>query len=61
MVGNLREWTEDCWDGDCGLRVMRGVSWLSPAVAQQHPGTLFIYLAGLRYYENGFRVSRTLD
>ena len=24
MGGNLREWTSDCWNGDCGRRVTRG-------------------------------------
>ena len=29
MVGNLWEWTEDCWEGDCGRRVLRGDSHLN--------------------------------
>ena len=34
MAGNLREWTNDCWDsqalirnGDCGRKVVRGAGW----------------------------------
>ena len=27
MVGNVLEWTEDCWEGACGLRVLRGGHW----------------------------------
>ena len=29
MVGNLWELTSDCWEGNCGRRVVRGGSWLS--------------------------------
>ena len=36
MAGNLREWTNDCWDsqalirkGDCGRKVLRGAGWES--------------------------------
>ena len=73
-LGNVWEWTEDCWNasytgapadgsawtsGDCGSRVARGGSW------DVIPG--FVRSAsraggqpGNRDYNNGFRVVRTL-
>ena len=60
MVGNLSEWTEDCWEGDCGRRVLRGGSWYGSA-AFQRPGRREWYRAGNRSDLFGFRVSRTLD
>ena len=60
MVGNLSEWTEDCWEGHCGSRVLRGVSWFNPA-ASQLPGARFRDFAGYRGTGFGFRVARTLS
>ena len=74
MHGNVREWTEDCWNrnsgdapgdgsawttGECSRRVLRGGSFLSD------PGFL---RAGIREKDSpdernhslGFRVARTL-
>ena len=63
MVGNLREWTEDCGEGDCGRRVVRGDSWGSIF------GDSLSWRLGARYRDftdhrsphYGFRVARTLD
>ena len=60
MVGNLLEWTEDCWEGDCGRRVLRGGSWLSLA-GNQRPGARSRDRAGDRFNVLGFRVARTRD
>ena len=60
MVGNLSEWTENCWEGDCGLRVLRGGSWVN-IDESLGPGVRSWYVADHRYGFNGFRVARTLD
>jgi formylglycine-generating enzyme required for sulfatase activity len=59
MVGNLYEWTDDCWEGNCGSRVLRGASWGLNAEAQR-PGTYWNNRAGSRYTYLGFRVARVL-
>ncbi len=58
MVGNLSEWTEDCWEGDCVHRVLRGGSWYDVA---ERPGARFWDHVRGRVTDFGFRVARTLD
>ena len=60
MVGNLWEWTEDCWEGDCSRRVVRGGSWLGNA-KDQRPGARNWLDTDNRHLSVGFRVARTLD
>jgi len=74
VLGNVWEWTADCWNvsyagapadgsaweyGSCSLRVLRGGAWVS------EPGYLrsayrVRYNSGSRYSVVGFRVARTL-
>ena len=60
MIGNVSEWTSDCWEGNCGRRVARGGSWFDPAVSPspraRNGNTVGHFDNGL-----GFRVLRTLD
>jgi formylglycine-generating enzyme required for sulfatase activity len=73
MLGNVWEWTQDCWNadyagapadaaawstGDCALRVVRGGSWEDAPV-----GLRAAYRVGsptvIRVYIRGFRVAAT--
>ncbi|MGO9742771.1 MAG: formylglycine-generating enzyme family protein [Roseiarcus sp.] len=71
-AGNAAEWVQDCWNdsyrgaptdgsawktGDCGLRVLRGGSFASPAKSVRS-ASRFRYDEDVRYYANGFRVAR---
>ena len=60
MVGNLWEWTEDCWEGNCGVRVVRGGSWFESA-EDLRPASRTWGPAGRPAGIAGFRVSRALD
>ena len=60
MVGNAWEWMSDCWEGDCGRRVVRGSSWYNPS-AHLRPSARGRTSAGTRVADQGFRVLRTLD
>jgi formylglycine-generating enzyme required for sulfatase activity len=74
MVGNVYEWTEDCWNesyigvpadgtpwmtGDCGRRVARGGSWFYIPLYVRSAYRLGAF-TGNRTYNQGFRVARTL-
>ncbi len=74
MLGNVEEWTQDCWNGnysgapsdgrawtagDCSMRVVRGGSWGHSPLALRAA-----YRVGspttIRVYGRGFRVARDL-
>ena len=75
MIGNVWEWTEDCWNasysgapsdgsawlaGDCSLRVLRGGSWSTvPRFARS--AARHKNPADYRDNLTGFRLARTLD
>ena len=60
MVGNVWEWTEDCWDDDCSRRVIRGGSWtMTKESLLTNPR--FGLRADVRFVDVGFRVAKTLD
>ncbi len=75
MIGNVWEWTEDCWNasyagapadgsawlaGDCTQRVLRGGSW-STVPRYARSATRFKNPADFRDNLTGFRLARTLE
>ena len=74
MLGNVREWTEDCWNGsyaeapsdgsaweygDCARRVSRGGSWFH-GPRNLRSADRSPHVTGFRVSNHGFRVARTL-
>ena len=75
VLGNVGEWTEDCWNdsysgapsdgsawrsGVCSLRVIRGGYWRSPHWTLRSAVRSFSS-PDTRYYVNGFRVARSMN
>ena len=75
MLGNVAEWTEDCWndsyanapsdgsawkEGNCDMRVYRGGSWIS-FPSEMRVENRYLHPAGdYGSFDIGFRVARTL-
>ncbi len=59
MLGNVWEWVEDCWEGDCSRRVLRGGSWVNLPESVR-PAYRHGYNPGNRSDNVGFRLARTL-
>ena len=75
MLGNVWEWTEDCWhpgyrgapsdgsawrsDGDCLQRVVRGGSWVAQPGSFRSANRLGLQ-SGVRGFIHGFRVARAI-
>jgi formylglycine-generating enzyme required for sulfatase activity len=74
IIGNVWEWTEDCYNesyagapsdgsawrsGDCSRRVLRGGSWFSNPRLLRSASRFRLY-PSIRSYYDGFRVARTL-
>ncbi len=59
MSGNAWEWMEDCREGDCSLRMLRGGSWVNDLKFVRAMSRSWDFTTG-RNNNFGFRLARTL-
>jgi formylglycine-generating enzyme required for sulfatase activity len=59
MTGNVWEWTNDCWEGDCTERVRRGGAWEADP-QQSRAAYRYGASSARRGYAFGFRLAKTL-
>ena len=60
--GYIWEWVEDCWDGDCSRRVIRGgstYSWPENLRDALHSASRYHIANSIQWSDYGFRVART--
>ena len=59
MSGNVWQWTDSCWEGDCSKRVLRGGSWNETADHIRVDTRFKDDIKGYNH-DTGFRLVRTL-
>ncbi|HTN94122.1 MAG TPA: formylglycine-generating enzyme family protein [Gallionella sp.] len=59
MSGNVMEWTDGCWEGNCAQRVFRGGSWLNDPQDARVPYRIW-FITSIRNGSGGFRLARTI-
>ncbi len=58
--GNVQEWVEDCYNGNCASRALRGGSWGDGIASSMRAADRDSNGPGYRGKFNGFRIARTL-
>jgi formylglycine-generating enzyme required for sulfatase activity len=59
MSGNVMEWTNDCWEGNCAQHVFRGGSWLNDQWGARVAYRIR-FANAIRNGSGGFRLARTI-
>jgi formylglycine-generating enzyme required for sulfatase activity len=59
MSGNVMEWTNDCWEGNCAQRVFRGGSWMNYS-RDGRVSYRIRFNTSIRNFTGGFRLVRKI-